>query len=186
MLAKNTFWRWLAVLPLAALWLGAAPAPKATVYVFLAETCPISQQATLPLRELYGRYAAQGVQFVGVFPGSTATVASLAEFGRTYALPFPLRLDPDLRLTRRLGATVTPEAVVLAADGRTIRYQGRLDDQYAGLGERRTVSQHHELAEALADLSAGRPVAVPRAPAVGCYIELGAVAPAAPAEGNLR
>ena len=186
MLAKNTLRRWGAALPLAALLLGAAPAPKTTVYVFLAETCPISQQATLPLRELYGRYASRGVQFVGVFPGSTATAASVAEFGGTYALPFDLRLDPGLQLTRRLKATVTPEAVVLAADGRTVRYQGRLDDQYAGLGERRTVSQHHELAEALADLAAGRPVAVPRAPAVGCFIELGSAAPVAPVEGNVR
>ena len=175
MQAKITQKLRLALLPLVLLTLAArpaAPVSKATVYVFLAETCPISQQAALPLRELYARYKAQGVEFVGVFPGSTATAASLAEFGHTYALPFPLRLDPGLHLTRRLGATITPEAVVLAADGRTIQYRGRLDDQYAGLGERRTVSQHHELAEALADLAAGHSVAVPRAPAVGCYIEL--------------
>lgn len=142
-----------------------------TVYVFLAESCPISQQATLPLRELYARYAARGVRFVGVFPGSTATAASLAEFGRKYAVPFPLRLDPGQQLTRRWGASTTPEAVVVAANGRRILYQGRLDDRYAALGERRSVSQHHELAEALADLAAGRAVAVPRTEAVGCFIE---------------
>lgn len=149
-----------------------APRPQPTVYVFLEETCPISQQVTLPLRELHRQYAAQGVRFVGVFPARTATAASLAAFGRTYALPFELRLDPGLALTRRLGATITPEAVVLAADGRSILYRGRLDDQYTALGERRTVSQHHELAEALADHAAGRPVATPSAPAVGCFIEL--------------
>ncbi|RZK56263.1 MAG: redoxin domain-containing protein [Hymenobacter sp.] len=145
--------------------------PLFTVFVFLAETCPISQQATLPLRELHVRYAAQGGRFVGVFPGSTATVASLAEFKRKYAVPFPLRLDPGQQLTRRLKARITPEAVVVAADGRTVLYQGRLDDRYAALGERRSISQHHELAEALADLAAGRPVAVPRTEAVGCFIE---------------
>lgn len=150
----------------------APPRLPLTVYVFLAESCPISQQATLPLRALHGRYAAQGVRFVGVFPGGTATAASLAEFARTYAVPFALRLDPGQLLARRLGARTTPEAVVVAADDRTILYQGRLDDQYAGLGQRRTLSQHHELAEALADLAAGRPVATPRTQAVGCYIEL--------------
>lgn len=150
----------------------AAPRPRATVYVFLAESCPISQQATLPLRALHARYGAGGVQFVGVFPGGTATAASVAEFGRTYAVPFALRLDgPGQPLTRRLGARITPEAVVVAADDRTILYRGRLDDQYAALGERRSLSQHHELADALADLAAGRPVATPRTQAVGCFIE---------------
>ncbi|RZK21462.1 MAG: redoxin domain-containing protein [Hymenobacter sp.] len=154
---------------------GPPPAPRQqlpfTVYIFLAETCPISQQATLPLRELHARYAARGVRFVGVFPNGSATAASITDFGRTYAVPFPLQLDAGQQLARRFKATTTPEAVVVAADGRTIRYQGRLDDRYAALGERRSLSQRHELAEALADLAASRPVAVPRTEAVGCFIE---------------
>lgn len=157
--------------PLASAGRPAAPRLPLTVYVFLAETCPISQQATLPLRALYARYAPLGVRFVGVFPAPGATAASVAEFARAYAVPFATQLDAGQQLTRQLGATITPEAVVVAADGRTILYQGRLNDQYAALGQRRTVSQHHELAEALADLAAGRPVAVPRTPAVGCFIE---------------
>lgn len=153
---------------------GPPPAPGKqlpfTVYVFLAESCPISQQATLPLRELHAKYAARGVRFVGVFPGSTATAASLAGFKGKYAVPFLLQLDLRQQLTHRFKATITPEAVVVAAGGQ-ILYQGRLDDRYAALGERRSISQHHELAEALADLAAGRPVAVPRTEAVGCFIE---------------
>ena len=148
-----------------------APAPRATVYVFLAETCPISQAATLPLRELHGRYAAQGVRFVGVFPARETTPVSLAAFAKTYQLPFPLQADAGHRLTRQLHARITPEAVVVAADGRTTLYQGRLDDAYAGLGQHRTVVSHHELADALAAVAAGKAVAVPRTEAVGCFIE---------------
>lgn len=44
------------------------PVPWAMAHVFLAETCPISQAAMLPLRELHARYGARGVRFVGVFP----------------------------------------------------------------------------------------------------------------------
>ena len=178
MVPKNTRligWRWPLLALAAGLALGARPAaprPVPTVYVFMAETCPISQQAALPLRELYARYAPQGVRFVGVFPERRATATSLAAFARAYALPFVLQPDPDRQLVHRLGATITPEAVVLAADEHTILYRGRLDDQYVALGRRRTVSTHHELAEALADVAAGRPVAVPTAPAVGCFIEL--------------
>jgi len=147
------------------------PAPRATVYVFLAETCPISQAATLPLRELHGRYAAQGVRFVGVFPAKETTPTGLAAFAKTYQVPFPLQADAGHWLTRQLHARVTPEVVLLAADGRTTLYQGRLDDAYAGLGQHRAVANHHELADALAAVAAGRAVPVPRTEAVGCFIE---------------
>jgi len=150
---------------------GVGPAPRATVYVFLAETCPISQAATLPLRELYARYGGQGVRFVGVFPARETTPAGLAAFAKTYQLAFPLRADAGHQLTRQLHARVTPEAVVVAADGRTVLYQGRLDDAYAGLGQHRTVVSHHELAEALAAVAAGKAVAVARTEPVGCFIE---------------
>ncbi|MBF9222186.1 redoxin domain-containing protein [Hymenobacter ruricola] len=147
------------------------PAPQATVYVFLADTCPISQAATLPLRELHGQYAAQGVRFVGVFPAADATPAALAAFAKTYQVPFPLQADPGHRLTKQLQARVTPEVVVLGPDGRTALYRGRLNDAYAGLGQHRPTTRHHELADALADVVAGRPVAVPRTEPVGCFIE---------------
>ena len=150
---------------------GPAAVPRATVYVFLAETCPISQAATLPLRALYGQYAARNVRFVGVFPARETTPAGLAEFAATYQLPFALQADSGHVLTRRLRARLTPEVVVLGPDGRTVRYQGRLDDAYAGLGQHRPVTRHHELADALAAITAGRPVAVPRTEAVGCFIE---------------
>jgi len=163
--------RFLLLLVLSLLGAGAAPASRATVYVFLAETCPISQAATLPLRELHGRYAGQGVRFVGVFPAVEASPASLKAFAKTYQLAFPLQTDPGKRITRRWKARITPEAVVVAADGRTVLYQGRLDDAYARLGQRRSVVQHHELADALAAVVAGQPVAVPRTEAVGCFIE---------------
>jgi peroxiredoxin len=148
-----------------------APAPRATVYVFLAETCPISQAATLPLRELHSRYEAQGVRFVGVFPAKESTPVSLAAFAKTYQVPFTLQPDAGHQLTKQLHARITPEAVVVAADGRTVLYQGRLNDAYAGLGQHRAVTNHHELADALAALTAGKPVAVPRTEAVGCFIE---------------
>lgn len=148
-----------------------AAAPPVTVYVFLADTCPISQAATLPLRAMQAQYAGRGVRFVGVFPARETTPASLAAFAKTYQLTFALRADKGHRLTRRLRARVTPEAVVVGPDGRTPLYQGRLDDAYAALGQHRPVTRHHELADALADIAAGRPVAVPRTEPVGCFIE---------------
>lgn len=151
---------------------GAAPppaAPKATVYVFLADTCPICQTSTLALRKLHATYAPQGVAFVGIFPDAQTRPADIILFQRQYQVPFPLRQDEGQLLTRRLHARITPEAVVLAPDGRLL-YQGRIDDSYVALGKRRTVVVHHELQDALAAVVSGQPVAVPRTEAVGCFI----------------
>ena len=164
--------RWLlpCLLPLAAL-LGASTPPKPTAYVFLAPTCPISQAVTPEVRRLAADYGARGIQFVGVFPDVTLSEAERTRFGRDYLLKFTLQADPGQLLARRLGATITPEAAVTDAAG-ALLYRGRINDQYARLGVRRTVVQRHELADALAAVAAGRPVAVPRTEAVGCLIEL--------------
>ncbi len=160
--------RWLLIL--LAVGLGASAPPRPTVYVFLAPTCPISQAVVPELRTLHGQYAGRGVAFIGVFPDAQLTAAARTRFGRDYQLTFPLQTDPGHLLTRRLGATITPEAALTDATGALV-YRGRINDQYARLGQRRTIVQHHELAEALAAVAADRPVAVSRAAAIGCLIE---------------
>ena len=150
--------------------LGASAPPRATVYVFLAPTCPISQAVLPAVRALHAQYAAAGVAFVGVFPDPLVSAADRARFGRAYQLRFALQADPGHLLTRRLGATITPEAAVTDAHGALV-YRGRINDSYARLGVRRTVVGQHELADALAALAADQPVVVARAPAVGCVIE---------------
>lgn len=159
--------RWF-LLPVALL-LGASAPPRATVYVFLAPTCPISQAVTPELRVLYAQYSAQRVAFVGVFDEMT-TATEIAAFGRDYQLKFPLKADLGELMAHGMSATITPEAAVVDKAG-TLVYRGRISDLYVRLGVRRTVVLHHELADALAALTAGRPVAVPRTEAVGCLIE---------------
>lgn len=109
------------------------PVSRATAHVFLVETYSINQAATLPLWELHARYGARGVRFVGVFPAKKTTPAGLAAFAKTYQLAFSLPADAGHELTRQLHVCAMPEAGVVAADGRTVLYQGRLDDAYAGL-----------------------------------------------------
>lgn len=146
------------------------PKQVATVYVFLAETCPISQQAMLALRNLYATYASCGVQFVGLFPDQQTSPADIAAFGRTFKVPFPLKLDRKKLLTRRFQARITPEVVVAAADGHTVLYQGRIDNSYVRLGQRRTVVTQQELRDALGAITTGKSVVKARTEAVGCFI----------------
>jgi hypothetical protein len=51
-----------------------------------------------------------------------------------------------------------------------LRYRGRIDDRYLDFGVDRLTPTTHELDEALAAVLAGREVARPVVPAVGCAI----------------
>ena len=83
-------------------------------------------------------------------------------------IDFPVLKDLNNKLADRLGATRTPEVFVLDRE-RTVRYQGRIDDQF-GVGFVRKTVGNRELQSALDDLLAGHGVAKPKSPAVGCLI----------------
>ena len=83
-------------------------------------------------------------------------------------MPFPLLKDVGNELADRLGVERTPEVFVLDAD-RVVRYRGRVDDQF-GLGVHRAAPTRRDLAVAIEDLLAGRPVAADRTEPAGCKI----------------
>ncbi len=106
------------------------------------------------------------------FPNESSTPELVAEFAEKYNLTFPLEIDTDQALTRRLGATITPEVVVYDHRIGQILYSGRIDDRYVKVGKRRRHVQTSELEDALKAIRAGQPVAVREAPATGCLITL--------------
>lgn len=142
---------------------------RATVFVFLAPDCPLSQDVTGTLDELHAQFAAADIQFKAVFAGKPA-VQGAAVFLKTYHVDFPDLPDADFRLTDFLGAGTTPEAVVVDGSGHTV-YSGSIDNRAADLGQRRTVVTEHYLAAALDSLRQGQPVKVKKTKAVGCFIE---------------
>ncbi len=148
---------------------------RATVVVFLNADCPMAQLSAPRLAALAGRFAPPAVRFLAVAVGEDAPAP---EFAR--GLPFPYLRDPDGRLADALGATRSPQAFVLDAD-RRVRYRGRVDDQYAPGGVRRPKPSRDDLAEALAEVVAGRPVAVPLTECAGCLLDRPRRAAAPPA-----
>lgn len=140
---------------------------KAVVVVFLATECPISNQYVPVLAKLHKEFSAQGVQIVGVFPLPQDSAEDVAKHAKAFDLPFPVLRD-DGTVAERLKAVRVPEAFVL--DGtRTVRYRGRIDDQF-GRGVARPEPTRRDLAEAIKAVLAGRDVSVPATEAVGCPI----------------
>src|SRR6056297_644494 len=109
--------------------LGPGTVSRFQVVCFIGSECPLAKLYGSRLQTLADRYAEAGVSFVGVGSNRQDSVAELAEYAERHTLSFPLVKDHGNRLADQFSATRTPEVVVLDAAG-TIRYRGRIDDQY--------------------------------------------------------
>jgi len=140
------------------------------VYVFIAEECPISIYMARPLRVAADQFGDQA-DFYAVFPSIKSTEATTRHFLDQYQLAdFKSILDPQQELTRRLGATITPEVVITNAQTGDILYRGRISNAWAAPGKMRHGARTNDLVEVLTRIGQGETVARPWPAAVGCYI----------------
>ncbi len=96
------------------------------VYVFLAEECPVCNYMGRPLNEISQKYQDK-VSFHAVFPVKSSNYKTSQLFKQQYdLLAFETLLDKDQKLTKQLGATVTPEVVITDSQGE-FRYRGRIN-----------------------------------------------------------
>lgn len=137
------------------------------VLVFLSQECPIANAYAPTLRELAATWRDAPVRLFLVHVDPDLDAAAARRHAADYELPGTILLDPRHELATALGISRTPEAAVLTAAG--LVYRGRIDDQWRALGARGPASTH-ELADAVAAILAGRPVAGPFPPAVGCLL----------------
>jgi peroxiredoxin/mono/diheme cytochrome c family protein len=140
----------------------------ALVVAFLGVECPLARLYAVRLEELWQEFRPRGVQVVGVNANEQDSTEEWQAFGAEFELSYPLLKDLGAKVAEQLGATRTPEVVVLDQAGR-IRYRGRIDDQY-GVGYQRPAATRADLKVALEELLAGQEVSVPETEAAGCFI----------------
>lgn len=140
------------------------------VYIFMGEDCVISQNYTLPLKQLYDTYADQSVDFYGVFPNRYSTNEKMKAFRDKYDLPFEFILDKGQIIMNKFEVKITPEVVVWDKELKQIRYQGRIDNTYFQLGKRRSITTSSELQDAIQALLDKKEVVITRTKAIGCII----------------
>jgi peroxiredoxin len=142
---------------------------KAIVVLFLGTECPINNEYLLELSRLHAAYSEKGVRFVGVNSNLQDTPARVAEHARRHKVPFSIVKDPANKVADQFGARRTPEAYVLDGSGKVL-YQGRIDDQFGISYRRPGKPTRRDLAEAIDEVLAGKPVSKPKTEVVGCFI----------------
>lgn len=136
---------------------------KWTVLCFLGTECPLARLYGPRLQSLADRYADRGVSFLGVNSNVQDSPAEIDAYARRHSIKFKIAKDSDQSIADAVGATRTPEVVVIDSGG-LIRYQGRIDDQYEP-GIARAKPTRNDLRDAIESLLAGNPTENPRPPA---------------------
>lgn len=143
---------------------------KARVYFFLSPECPLCQSYSLTIQQLYAEFSKQGIEMVGIVPGTDFSTATIAAYHKRYNIPITLYTDEQLVLVKKYKVTITPEVIVLDQNNKVV-YQGRIDNWAYELGKKRKVITEHNLKDALTSIVKQKPIIVAKTKAIGCFIE---------------
>lgn len=137
--------------------------------VFVSTDCPLVRLYQPTLAELAESARERGGQLAIVASSRGDTPAKVAAFAKRFSTPAPILLDRDGAVAKWFNVKHSPEVVLLDRQ-RAVRYRGRIDDQYSVLGRKPNPSRR-DLALAIDDLIAERPISVARTEASGCVLE---------------
>src|SRR5437016_1175055 len=140
---------------------------KLVTVVFLGVDCPLAKLYATRLADLAQEFEPRGVTFIGINSNQHDGPDEMARYALLHHLRFPLLKDAGNTIADRFGALRTPEVFILD-EQRLIRYHGRIDDQYAP-GAQRSKPTRRDLAVALEELLAGKPVSQPLTEVAGCF-----------------
>lgn len=141
---------------------------KLVVVAFLGTECPLARMYGPRLTELAAEFAPQGVAVIGVVSNVQDSADDVERYVKDCGITFPILIDADCKLADQFKAARTPEVFLLDPE-RSIRYRGRVDDQYS-VGVKRPQVGRRDLAEAVTELLAGKPVSQAVTEAPGCLI----------------
>src|SRR3954453_10555339 len=145
---------------------------KVVVLAFLGTECPLAKLYAPRLAELAEQYESKGVAFVGVDSNRQDAVTEIDAFARVHEINFPVLKDLNQVLANQVGATRTPEIVVLDRE-HVIRYRGRIDDQYgfvSNMNYQKSAPTERNLVDALEAITSGKKLANAETPVAGCLI----------------
>lgn len=144
----------------------AAEQSELTVVCFLGTECPLANLYAPRLQKVANEFPQ--ARFVAVMSNVQDDRNEIAAYAKRHELTFPVLKDDNNKVADHFGAERTPEVFVLD-DQFSVRYRGRIDDQYAP-GVIRPKVTREDLRVAVEELTAQQPVSQPSNEAVGCFI----------------
>ncbi len=151
-------------------WPNATPRKAACLFL-VGVDCPIANAYAPEIARIVGEYRKVEVEFAIVYPVRDVSTNEAKKHTKDYGFNCPAILDSELQVARRIGATATPEAVVLSRSGEVV-YRGRIDDRYPKPGgKRRENPSTRDLRDALDAVLADQAPTKPWPAAVGCDID---------------
>jgi len=138
------------------------------VLAFLGTECPLAKLYSARLQEIYEAYPRDQVEILAVYANKQDSLEEIGAAVRRHEMTFPALKDAGNKVADLVGASRTPE-VVLLDQHRNIQYRGRVDDQYV-IGIVRDKAERHDLREAMDELLAGKKVSVAQTEPLGCFI----------------
>jgi len=149
--------------------LQAMPKGQVKVFLFVRVDCPISNRYAPEIRKLCERFS-DGVAWRLVYPDPTLSAEDIQKHLADYEYPCEAIHDPEHRLVKLTGATITPEVAVYGPANNLV-YCGRIDDRHVDFGRSRSAATQHDLELAIAAALTGKTMDPLRQKAVGCYID---------------
>lgn len=138
---------------------------KATVIMFVATQCPVSNAYNERMEKLAKDYSAKGVKFVGVNSNKQESSQEIAEHSRENGFTFTVLKDKGNVIADRFDAKVTPEIYLVNTKGE-LAYHGQIDNS-----QNESKVKTRPLAAALDAVLAGDPVTQKEVAAFGCSIK---------------
>lgn len=150
---------------------GAEPLAPCTCIVFMCNHCPYVHDLLAHFVEMTRSYRPRGVRFLAISANDVASYPQdgpqqMRALGEKMGFGFPYLYDASQQVARAYGAACTPEFFVVDGAG-VVAYHGRYGAARPGAEGPRG----EELQAALDAVLAGRAVAAPQHPAIGCSIK---------------
>lgn len=141
---------------------------KAIVVAFLGTECPLAKLYGPRLEMLQHKFGHDKIAVLGINSNKQDSMTELVAYTHRHHLTFPMLKDPGNKIADAFEAQRTPEVFLLDSTF-TVKYHGRIDDQYF-VGGSREKPEVSELSDAIEQLLAGKQITVQETPVAGCHI----------------
>ncbi len=135
------------------------------VLIFISVQCPVSNGYNERMKKLAEDYQARGINVIGINSNVTEPISSVKAHAADKHFTFTVLKDDGNKIADRLGATRTPEAYVIDANGKLV-YHGRIDNS-----QNTANITANDLRDALDELLSGKAISKTGGAAFGCSIK---------------